>query len=63
MTNKQIEIFLRLADNLNFAKLHGLDILFRNTVERLEYEFAYVLYKNISIDDLRILKLLMTLKM
>lgn len=57
--DKVCDLLQGLIDNLNFAKQHGLDILFRNTVERLEYEFAYVIYKNISIDDLRILKLLM----
>lgn len=57
--DKVCDLLQGLIDNLNFAKQHGLDILFRNTVERLEYEFAYVIYKNVSIDDLRILKLLM----
>lgn len=56
--DKVCDLLQGLIDNLNFAKQHGLDILFRNTAERLEYEFAYVTYKNISIDDLRILKLL-----
>lgn len=57
--DKVCDLLQGLIDNLDFAKQHGLDILFRNTVERLEYEFAYVIYKNVSIDDLRILKLLM----
>lgn len=56
---KVCDLLYGLIDNLHFAKQHGLDILFRNTVERLEYEFAYVIFKNISFDDLRILKLLM----
>lgn len=48
-----------LIDNLTFAREHSLEILFKNTVRRLEYEYKQVFYKNISSDGLEILKLLL----
>ena len=38
---------------------HRLDILFHNTVDRLEYEYSSIIFESISSNDLEILKLLM----
>jgi len=53
------DLLCGLMDNLSFAEKHGLDILFRNTVERLEYEYMFVILKNMMPDDLETLNLLM----
>lgn len=58
-TEKVCDLLRGLIDNLLFAKEHDLDILFRITAERLEYEFAYIIYENISSDNLNVLELLM----
>lgn len=47
-----------LMDNLSFSEKHGLDILFRNTVARLEYEYMSIILKNMVPDDLEALDLL-----
>lgn len=47
-----------LIDNLTFAREHKLDILFENTVQRLEYEYKHIFYKNVFPDGLGIVKLL-----
>lgn len=47
-----------LMDNLSFSGKHGLDILFRNTVARLEYEYMFIILKNMMPDDLETLNLL-----
>lgn len=57
-TLKTADLLRGLLDNLSFAKEHGLDILFRTTADRLEYEYANIIIKNISPDDLSILHLL-----
>lgn len=48
-----------LIDNLTFAREHELEILFENTMRRLEYEYKQIFYKNIAPDGLEILKLLL----
>lgn len=47
-----------LIDNLEFARKHQLDILFGNTVRRLEIEYKHIFFKNIPDNGLDILKLL-----
>lgn len=58
-TEKVCDLLRGLIDNLMFAKEHDLDLLFENTAQRIEYEFAYVIYENVSQDNLDLLKLLM----
>lgn len=58
-TRKAADLLKGIMDNLTFAKQHNLDILFRNTVERLEYEYTSVIYESISPNDLEILRILM----
>lgn len=53
------DLLYGLIDNLVFAREHKLDILFENTVHRLEFEYKHIFYKNISFNGLEILKLLM----
>lgn len=48
-----------LIDNLVFAREHELDKLFQNTVQRLEFEYKHIFYKNISEGGLASLKLFM----
>ena len=59
ITSKTVDLLRGLLDNLFFAREHGLDILFRTTADRLEYEYAIIIIKNISSDDLGILHLLL----
>lgn len=58
-TQKTADLLRGLIDNLIFAEQHSLNILFRNTADCLENELGYIIYNNISPDDLEILKLLM----
>lgn len=48
-----------LMDNIQFAGKHNLRILFRNTVQRLEDEYVDIICKNLSMEDLGLLKLLL----
>lgn len=48
-----------LIDNLMFARVHNLDILFRNTLQRLELEYKHIFYRNMFPDGFDILKLLL----
>lgn len=48
-----------LIDNLSFAKEQGLELLFEITRNRLEYEFAGIIYYNMSVTSKTILKLLL----
>lgn len=52
------DLLCGLIDNLIFSRENGLQILFENTVWRLEYEYMYIIIKNILPDDLYILRLL-----
>lgn len=54
-----IDLLNGLIDNLIFAKEHDLDKLFLATQKRLEYEYAGIIYHNISGDSKRILELLL----
>lgn len=56
---KTCDLLCGLIDNLIFAKEKNLNVLFKNTVKRLEYEYTYIIIKNILPDDLHIIKLLM----
>lgn len=48
-----------IMDSLEFARGYGLSTLYRNTLERLEYEYMYIILKNIVPDDLGVLRLLL----
>ncbi len=56
-TKKTADMLRGILDNLVFARQHGLDILFRNTVKHL-YSYTDIIYDNVSPDNLEILKLL-----
>lgn len=55
---KTIDLIKGLVDNLRFADEHGLEKLFSMTRERLEYEYAGIIYHNISENSQQLLKLL-----
>lgn len=50
-----------LTENLLFAQKHKLDILFQNTVGRIEYEYCSIICHNISNDDTSILERLLNI--
>lgn len=58
-TKKTVDLLRGVIDNLLFADRCHLDILFHNTAGRLENTFLHIIYKNISPNDLEILKLLL----
>lgn len=45
---KVIDLLKGLKDNLNFAKEHGLDKLFAETMQKLEYDYLYMVMHNMS---------------
>ena len=45
---KVIDLLKGIRDNLQFAMDNQLDILFTKTLQRLEYESAYIILANIS---------------
>ena len=45
---KVIDLLKGLKDNLNFAKEHGLDKLFAETMQKLEYDYLYMIMHNMS---------------
>lgn len=47
-----------LMDNLQFAQEHELEILFQNTVHRLEDEYVDIICRNLLLDELDMLQLL-----
>lgn len=53
------DLLCGLIDNLVFAREHHLDKLFEQTVERLEFEYKHIFYKNASQSGLSGLKLFM----
>lgn len=55
---KTLDLLYGLIDNLTFAKENNLEALFQNTIYRLEYEYRNIILKNIDLNDLEILKLL-----
>ena len=55
---KTIDLIKGLIDNLRFADKHGLEKLFFMTQERLEYEYAGIIYHNISEASQQLLKVL-----
>lgn len=56
---KTKDLIRGLTDNLVFAGEHGLTILFEKTLERLEYEYASIIYHNISVLDIELIDLLL----
>lgn len=57
---KKLEDLLKgLRDNLQFAKEHNYDILFNQTIKRIEYEYCEIICSNITDTDTQILKLLL----
>lgn len=54
-----IDLLNGLIDNLAFAKEHDLDQLFLTTQTRLEYEYAGIIYHNISGESKGLLELLL----
>lgn len=55
---KTIDLIKGLTDNLRFAEAHRLEKLFFTTQERLEYEYAGIIYHNLSQDSQSLLKVL-----
>lgn len=55
---KTVDLLLGLIENLQFALKYNLNILFKNTLHRLEYEYADIIYHNISPNSLVMLELL-----
>ena len=55
---KTADLIRGLIDNLKFADAHGLETLFSVTRQRLEYEYAGIIYHNISSSGGNILHLL-----
>lgn len=45
---KVIDILKGLKDNLNFALEHGLNKLFEETMQKLEYDYLYIVMHNMS---------------
>ncbi len=56
---KAQDLLKGLADNLSFASAQGLDRLFRNTLHRINYDFADVIYRNITIEGTGMLEVLL----
>lgn len=50
-----------IEENISFSVEHGLDILFENTVRRLEYEYLIIILKNIPENNVDILWTLLRL--
>lgn len=51
-----IDLIKGMNDNLVFATQNGLDILFENTLNRLEYEYGNIIYHNITDENTGILE-------
>lgn len=61
-TSKVIKDVLKgIQDNLYYAYNNQLDILFENTVKRLEYELNSYILHNVKVNDLSILERLMSI--
>ncbi len=52
---KTCDLLNGIRDNLYFSIQHGLEILFKNTLYRLEYEYINIILKNISTNHLEII--------
>lgn len=57
-TLKTIDLLKGVIDNLEFAEKNDLNILFQRTALRLENDFTNIIYDNISVQDIKILELL-----
>ncbi len=58
-TSRTIDLIKGLIENLIFADEYHLDTLFQNTADRLEYEYANIICRNISCRDLTVIQLLL----
>jgi hypothetical protein len=58
-TAKVMDLLKGLRDNIRFAYEKELDILFKKSLERLEYEYISVICHNISENDVEIIQLLL----
>lgn len=56
---KTCDLLNGIKDNLNFSIKNELEILFKNTVYRLEYEYINIILENISTNHLDIIYLLL----
>lgn len=55
---KTAELLKGIEDNLIFSIEHDLNRLFQMTMDRLEYEYFNIILKNIPVDDLNVIYLL-----
>ncbi|MDD6070560.1 MAG: glycosyltransferase [Clostridiales bacterium] len=58
-TKKTVDLLKGLLDNLEFATLNNLNILFERTLQRLEMEYGNIICYNITPDNTNILELLL----
>lgn len=58
-TFKTADLLRGMIDNLVFAGQHGLNTLFHNTIDRLEYEYFDIIIENIAENYTNILNLLL----
>ena len=58
-TPKTADLIRGMIDNLVFASKQGLNTLFWNTADRLEYEYTSIIIRNIAANDMSILNLLL----
>lgn len=58
---KTIDLLSGIRDNLVFSSENNLDILFQRTLERLEYEYTGIIYRNICGQDVKFLSMLLQL--
>ncbi len=49
--DKVIDLLNALIDNMKFALEHGYDLLFRRTINRLNFEYSYTIINNFSIEN------------
>jgi glycosyltransferase involved in cell wall biosynthesis len=56
---KACDLLRGLRDNLRFSSEKGLDVLFAKSLGRLEYEYANIIFNNVSDNDLEMLELLL----
>ncbi len=57
--DKGKDLLRGLIDNLTFSYEHQLDLLFQNTLERLEYEYKDILLHNLPDNDAEFVRLLL----
>lgn len=57
--DKMVDVLHGVIDNLRFADMHNLDILFDITADRIEYELSNMLYYSMASGNKKILELLL----